>query len=95
MTKQARKKLLTRVLARDGSKCHYCLREDLVAGQGAGIVEPNTMTLDRIIPGAVGGRYVYDNVVIACFKCNNDRGTNQYDYFFQKTRRRLTREKVS
>jgi 5-methylcytosine-specific restriction endonuclease McrA len=95
MTKQARKKLLTKVLARDGSKCHYCLRDDLVRGLGIGIIEPNTMTLDRITPGIAGGRYVYDNVVIACFKCNNSRGTNQYDYFFQKTRRNLIREKVS
>jgi 5-methylcytosine-specific restriction endonuclease McrA len=34
-----------------------------------------SMTLDRIIPGAKGGRYTRDNVQPACAPCNRDRGS--------------------
>lgn len=33
-----------------------------------------TLTVDRIVPGADGGRYTHDNVQPSCEPCNRDRG---------------------
>lgn len=35
----------------------------------------NTVTADRITPGAKGGRYVRDNIRPACMSCNSITGT--------------------
>lgn len=34
-----------------------------------------TVTVDRIIPGARGGRYVRNNIRPACAKCNSETGS--------------------
>ena len=33
-------------------------------------------TLDRIVPGALGGGYVFKNVRLTCAECNNSKGCN-------------------
>lgn len=38
---------------------------------GAELTE-STLTVDRIIPGALGGRYTRDNIRPACQRCNVD-----------------------
>ncbi len=32
------------------------------------------LTVDRIFPGYLGGRYIRSNIVPACFDCNRGRG---------------------
>ena len=44
--------------------CHWC----------DAILEFNETTLDHVLPKAVGGTRIFDNVVIACKKCNRKRG---------------------
>lgn len=39
-------------------------------------VEDDWATLERVLPGAFGGRYRYENLVMYCFKCNN-KGAKQ------------------
>lgn len=44
--------------------CFYCTRP----------LTDATITVDRIIPGAVGGTYKRDNIRPACGPCNSSRG---------------------
>ena len=34
----------------------------------------DTVTVDRVIPGCQGGRYVHGNIRPACAKCNSETG---------------------
>ena len=56
--------MLTRknVIARDHHRCQYC-------GTGKG-----PMTVDHIVPRMMGGGDTWDNLVCACFRCNNRKG---------------------
>lgn len=38
------------------------------------ILTSETITVDRIIPGARGGKYVRSNIRPACAKCNSEAG---------------------
>lgn len=64
--------LRSKILLRDGGKCHYCRRELSVA----------QCTLDHVKPLAVGGdRYSESNLVAACKRCNNKKGHRTYEQF--------------
>ena len=47
------------LLTRDARTCQYCKR-------------PGD-TVDHVLPRARGGKHVWENVVIACYKCNNKK----------------------
>jgi len=49
------------ILARDQHTCQYCLTEG----------SPAKLTLDHIIPRSRGGLNAWENLVAACFDCNN------------------------
>lgn len=57
--------ILTRrnVLKRDEYKCVYCGRGDIA------------LTVDHVIPKARGGKDSWQNMVCACTKCNNKKGS--------------------
>lgn len=40
-------------------------------------VDATTLTVDRIHPGAFGGRYVHGNIQPACAACNRTKGSSQ------------------
>lgn len=46
--------------------CHLCWREVLTI---------ETVTVDRIFPGVLGGRYTRDNIQPASMRCNSLAGT--------------------
>ena len=50
------------VLRRDGHRCQYCGKADVV------------LTVDHIIPKAHGGVETWENLVAACVHCNNKKG---------------------
>jgi len=52
------------VYARDGMRCQYCRQR----------VPRHEATYDHVIPRAHGGRTTWENVVIACFPCNQRKG---------------------
>ncbi len=52
------------ILARDQHTCQYCMSED----------SPAKLTLDHIIPRSKGGANAWENLVAACFSCNNVKG---------------------
>lgn len=59
-----RRAILSRknIIQRDGRRCAYCGRNDI------------PLTVDHIIPKAKGGTDSWDNLVCACFVCNNKKG---------------------
>ena len=52
------------VFARDGGRCQYCNRQ---------LARPNA-TYDHVTPRALGGRTGWENIVIACVRCNQRKG---------------------
>ncbi len=50
------------ILKRDGYKCAYCGRSDL------------PLTIDHVIPRSKGGGETWENLVAACYRCNNKKG---------------------
>jgi len=50
------------ILKRDGYKCAYCGRSDL------------PLTIDHVIPRSHGGKDTWENLVAACYRCNNKKG---------------------
>lgn len=58
------KSLRALIVARDEGICQLC---------GEVAVEPS---IDRIVPGSMGGRYVEDNAWLACRNCNGQKGSS-------------------
>lgn len=44
-----------------------------------GLLSENTLTVDRIVPGCKGGRYVRKNIRPACAKCNSETGGSYWN----------------
>jgi 5-methylcytosine-specific restriction endonuclease McrA len=57
------------ILARDQHTCQYCLDPQ----------PPTKLTLDHIIPSSRGGPNTWENLVAACFSCNNRKGDRTPD----------------
>lgn len=51
------------ILRRDNYRCQYCNKK-----------APD-MTIDHVIPRSRGGRDTWENLVAACVKCNNKKGS--------------------
>lgn len=52
------------IFLRDGHRCQYC-----------GCHPPmSELTIDHVLPKAQGGRSTWENVVLACMKCNTRKG---------------------
>ncbi len=49
------------ILRRDGHRCQYCG------------VASNTLTVDHVVPRALGGGDSWENLVAACLRCNNSK----------------------
>ena len=49
------------IFKRDGYECAYC------GGS-------KNLTLDHLVPRAMGGRTVWNNLVTACYPCNSEKG---------------------
>ena len=55
-------------------RCCYCgIRMDGADGT------PSAPTLEHVVPRVCGGPDTADNLVVACCKCNNDRGSEITD----------------
>ncbi len=50
------------ILKRDNYTCQYCGTRE------------GPMTIDHVIPKKYGGKDTWENLVCACFKCNNKKG---------------------
>ena len=54
------------IILRDNGRCQYCGRPH----------RHDELTIDHIVPISRGGRNSWDNVVTACKKCNNRKGSH-------------------
>lgn len=52
------------LFARDGFRCVYC---------GASVEDGAVLTVDHVVPDALGGTNVPSNLVTACLKCNSTK----------------------
>lgn len=52
------------VISRDASRCRYCGKR----------VPKHLIHVDHIVPVALGGRTVVDNLAVACQRCNHAKG---------------------
>ncbi len=52
------------VYARDGARCQYCHVK----------VARHEATYDHVVPRAHGGKTTWENIVIACMRCNQKKG---------------------
>lgn len=50
------------IFRRDGHRCQYCGTKS------------SPMTIDHVVPKSKGGKDTWENLVTACFKCNNRKG---------------------
>jgi 5-methylcytosine-specific restriction endonuclease McrA len=67
--RRARKRLLKNEEA--ASRCYYCKC----------LITPETLTVDHKIPMSRGGKHHDDNLVVACLKCNKEKGILTDDEF--------------
>ena len=63
------------VWLRDKGKCQYCGTK----------VSMSDFTFDHVVPQSKGGRTKWENIVVACYKCNQRKG----DLPLEKARMRL------
>ncbi len=78
------------IFERDGGQCFWCSRPLRRIGNVLGRRPPDdTATRDRIVPGADGGTYRRDNVVLSCPNCNEERGVTPADVFLRMKRSTL------
>ena len=77
------------ITKRDGGfKCHYCGRKLVPGITPDGTPYPDNMaTLDHIVPKSCGGTWANDNLVLACWLCNRQRGLTDYETFKASKRR--------
>jgi 5-methylcytosine-specific restriction endonuclease McrA len=69
------------VFERDGWRCGICGKE---VRKGLLFPHPESATLDHIIPLAVGGEHVWQNVQCAHFRCNGSKGARGQDGAFPR-----------
>lgn len=58
-----------KLAAKQGGLCHYC-KCQMTDCDG---VSPTSLTLDHVIPLALGGTNHRSNMVAACFACNQNK----------------------
>lgn len=70
-----RKAKLRFVFERDRKRCNWCDRVTRIVKPKAGHNPPSDMaTIDHIVTKLRGGGDNPENVMLACFRCNNRRG---------------------
>ena len=52
------------LLVRDNASCQYCGK----------VIKTQEYTIDHVMPLCQGGKSVWDNLVIACMRCNKTKG---------------------
>lgn len=70
---EAGRALFETVFRRDGGRCTWCGRPVQRVRVHRGL-PTDAATLDHLTPRAHGGPLSPDNLVLACFACNNARG---------------------
>lgn len=67
---------IRRLFHKQDGKCHYC-KTQMALQKG----RHDSATVDHVTPKAHGGTYLAQNIVGACWTCNNARGDTPYEMF--------------
>lgn len=86
--KERRRKRFERLRAKFLGACVYCDRPLLVPGEGPR-KSPRMTTRDHLIPRSQGGKRNTENIVAACYGCNNRRGDLPWLVFFAMLRKEM------
>lgn len=74
-------------------RCVYCGKPVVLASVGKRINQPHHATRDHFVPKAKGGTRMVNNTVLACYKCNNEKGdSTPEEYALLLYFRRLAKE---
>lgn len=73
MTPKAKKRLRALLRVKQRNKCCYCERP-LGADHSGNAPQPDSATLEHLLRQADGGKSNHDNLAVACFDCNVNRG---------------------
>ena len=69
--RKRQKRIKEYVVERDGSLCCYCDK----------ILQPETITMEHIVPDSKRGTFNTTNLTVSCAECNNKRGNKPFfDY---------------
>lgn len=66
------------VFTRDGFKCQYCGTKQFMS----------KLNYDHVIPRKQGGKTVWENIVTACYPCNDRKGSKTVEQAGMKLRRK-------
>lgn len=69
-----RRRVMARLLKEQDGKCFYCSRTIQKNQPNDSETKENTATFDHLVPRCAGGKSTQDNLVAACFDCNNAKG---------------------
>lgn len=70
---------LRKLVKRQNGRCHYC-RRPFYACEGE---HPRRATLDHRLPTSRGGEHHWENVVAACWRCNQDKSDMTEEEFIE------------
>lgn len=62
------------IFERDNYTCQYCGISPRNKKETTKWLEKHQLNLDHVVPRSRGGKTVWNNIVAACFKCNNKKG---------------------
>ena len=71
-----RRVIVDALIKRDGTRCTWCCREMIDAPIVPGEDCDAHMTLEHVVPLCHGGTYDLMHLALACFGCNNGRGSD-------------------
>lgn len=89
--KERRRKRFERLRAKFFGTCVYCDRPLLVPGEGPR-KSPRMTTREHLIPRSQGGKRNTDNIVAACYGCNQRRGDMPWLVFFALLRKEMAEQ---
>ncbi|WP_082979608.1 HNH endonuclease [Labrys sp. WJW] len=92
-----RRQRLSALMERDHGVCFWCERRVSIVKVKAGQRHPkHAATEDHVIPKVKGGADVLSNLVLSCWRCNNERGGMDAEAFLElrSTQRRAGRVNV-
>lgn len=88
LTQPERRRQHARILARDGAACFWCERLTFNPTRSGSGLLAGSRTLDHFICRSHGGSDDDDNIVIACYRCNQKRGDRTAEAWLAELDRR-------
>lgn len=67
--------MVNKIIKRDGKDCHYCGRTTVRSDAERLNRFP---TVEHVLPRSLGGENSIENYVLACYKCNQKRGSHLF-----------------